>query len=232
MSQRTLLPFFLALLTLLAGCARDEDLVQDFLNTWMEERGMMEKDPETGEYKPTLGALGVATGWSSSGDDRIDAAVQAGKMVKDIKDTDKLVDEAVALLEERPPMKNQAMGKLNVAVSRRPDDWYYRNHRGALHAQGGDYTRAGADFKHAEAACQGNSHCLRAHYDMLLRVLEDPKTGPSRDPGSHRYPCGRNRIMADTYEQLASLSQGSSAEHYRRRHYNMRQLTQTGACVP
>ena len=83
--KRSSVIFALCTTILLSGCvAQDVDLVLDFVNTWMESRGVLSKDKD-GNYKPTLKALGVATGFSSTGDDAFDASVQAGKVVKDIK---------------------------------------------------------------------------------------------------------------------------------------------------
>lgn len=205
--SRLLLIGLVPALLLVSACEKtDTDLVMDFMNTWLESRGMVEKDPKTGKYSPTVSAIPVALGATSTGDPQIDAAVQGGKMVKDIAATDKIIDDAKKDLEADPPKKKEAKDKLDVAVNSRPTDWYYRNNRGAYLLANGDVNGATKDFEAGVKACNNNYICLNALYDNREQLLEklrsdQSKTGPA--------PCATLRMLHHTYDLHLPLTTGN-----------------------
>jgi len=180
----------------LTACGSDVDLVMDFVNDWMVEQGMMYKDSE-GNYKPTLKAAGVATGWSTSGDPRIDAAVQAGSMLKDIKESDDLIDDAQKLMDMDPPDVGTALGKMDAAVANRPNDWYYRNSRGMLFLQTGNLKAADDDFEKGLGICGSNSRCREALYRDRASQLEEFKAAKTTPMN-----CAENQLLRDSYGAL------------------------------
>ena len=138
----------------LAACEKsDTDTVIDFMNDWMKNKGILDD-----KGNPTVKAGLVATGWGSTGDDQVDAAVQAGYVVKGMADTDKLVADAGKDMGKND--KDAALKKMNEAVAARPNDWYYLNRRAAVEQSMGNTTAANKDLQAAIAACDGNTYCL------------------------------------------------------------------------
>ncbi|NOS67258.1 MAG: hypothetical protein HOO67_02740 [Candidatus Peribacteraceae bacterium] len=156
--KRSILTFIgVALLALpLAACEKsDTDVVVDFMQSWMKDKGILDADG-----KPTLQAGIVATGFGTTGDDRVDAAVQAGTMLQSLHKADKLVDEAGDAMMGRPRDSDLALNKMNAAIDMRPDDWSYLNRRGVVHMENGNKKAAQADFAAAITTCNGSQACI------------------------------------------------------------------------
>lgn len=204
----------LPLALVLSACEKtDTDLVLDFVNSWLESRGAMAKD-ENGNYKPTLKGVGVAMGFATTGDDNADAAMQAGKVTKDIADNDKLVREGEAALNKNPPDETEAKKKLDTAVSNRPDDWYYRNHRAFLNIRTGNDSAAQADFKAGMAACNGNQVCLMAMHKDRVNFYSSMQLGAFMSADANLRRCSVQNMGVESYQALADASTGSDKANY------------------
>lgn len=126
-------PLFVSLCVLVllgAGCeASDTQLIIGFLNSWAESHGVLNADG-----KPTASTIAYvgSGGWISTGNTTADAAIDAGMVIKSIKDADAKVAESNKLLEENPPNRDKALSALNDAVASRPKDQFVRTHKGVL----------------------------------------------------------------------------------------------------
>ncbi len=156
--KRPILTFIGVLLLALplAACEKsDTDVVVDFIQSWMKDKGILDD-----KGNPTIKAGLVATGFGTTGDDRVDAAVQAGSMLDGIKKADKLVDEAGDAMTKQPRDPDAALKKMNAAIDMRPNDWSYLNRRGMVYMEKGNKKAADADFAAATASCEGNAFCI------------------------------------------------------------------------
>jgi hypothetical protein len=199
----------------LAACEKtDTELAMDFVNSWLEARGAIAKNKDGG-YSPTLKGAGVAMGFATTGDDQADAAVQAGKMAKDIAETDKLIKEAEAANAKIPPDTKTADEKFKAAIDARPDDWYYRNHRAFMNVDRGNTTSAQADFKAGMEGCNGNTHCLAAMHRDRVNFYGAYQTSAfmSADPRM-RSNCAVYDVGIESFLALAQVSTGTTKEQY------------------
>jgi|CXWL01.1.fsa_nt_gi hypothetical protein len=206
--KKTFLTSLLILsLVFLTGCEdkTDTDTVVDFIYSWMVDKGLMTYDPATDTYTPTIKMAGVATGFMGSGDDRIDAAVQAGAVVQSIKDSDELVDQAQQDMEKTPPDTKAAISKVDQAIENRPDDWYYRETRALIHLQSGSTTSASTDFSASERLCASGSLCFRNLQQQRVRSLENLMQG---NP-AYQSNCEVLRQLYSSHQYLAHLSDDS-----------------------
>lgn len=202
------------LIMTLAACEKtDTDLAMDFVNTWLESRGAMSKNKD-GSYSPTLKGAAAATGWGTTGDDQADAAMQAGKVTKDIADNDKLVDQANEDLKKNPPDTKGAKEKLDKAVDNRPDDWYYRNRRAMYLVNAGDTAAARKDLQAGLEGCGGNQVCLAAvHKDRMgFYVGEQSRSFMTADP----MRCIYTEMGVESFQALMDMSSGTQKEEYRK----------------
>ncbi len=209
MKKLRLFSLILPFVFVLTACDKeDTDFVMDFANDWMIEKGMMYKDKKTGEVKPTIKAGLVATGWATSGDPKVDAALQAGYVIKGVKESDELVDKAQEDMAKKPPDSSKALEKLDKAVSNRPNDWYYKNSRGTTYLQMGNVTAAESDFKAGEDNCQGNSRCLLALYrdrTSQLTDLKDQQTANNQNAAD----CSTYTHLLASKRKLRGMTTGS-----------------------
>jgi hypothetical protein len=215
--KRTLTAIGLITLMLpLAACEKsDTDLVLDFVNSWLESRGAISKSAD-GSYKPTLTGVGVAMGLTTTGDEQADAAVQSGKMVKDIAENDKLVKEAEAANAKNPPDTKTAEDNFKKAINNRPDDWYYRNHRAYMYLDNGNSAGANADLKAGVDGCAGNSVCLAAlHRDRLSFYTSYQASAFMAGDSRMRSNCPVYNVGTESYQALINMTTGAEQTMYR-----------------
>ena len=204
----------LPLTLLLSACEKtDTDLVMDFVNSWLESRGAIYKAPD-GSYKPTLKGIGVATGFTTTGDEQADAAVQSGKMVKDIAENDKLMRDGETEFNKNPPNVGEAKKKMDTAVSNRPDDWYYRNHRAFMNLRLGDDKAAQKDLKAGADGCGGNANCLAALHRDRATYYTGMELGVFMTADQSLRQCSIVTMGAESYQYLADASTGSDKTSY------------------
>ncbi len=170
-----LLTFFLgALLLTGSGCDQsDTGLVIDFLNEWAKSKGIMNE-----KGSPTPAAIGHVLFGASTGDDEADAAIDAGTVVKSIRDADKLTNKANVALNKNPPDRTEALKDLDAAVKLRPNDWYVRNRRSVLLAEMGKAeSDNGPDVASVDNACgldsNSNRDCRAKIYQDRLNLLHE-----------------------------------------------------------
>ncbi|MDO8649629.1 MAG: hypothetical protein Q7R81_07695 [Candidatus Peregrinibacteria bacterium] len=170
----------LALSLLLTACEKkDKDLVVDFAKEWGKLHGLYDENGNLTGKAMARGAGQNLPNWlkpdvkgpDGETDPAGNAAVDAGAVVKDIMDNDKLVDQAQLDLAKKPPDQKAAMDKYTQAVKARPGDWYYRNRRALLHMEMGNETAAGKDFRAAEDACGESKLCLDAYESDRKAIL-------------------------------------------------------------
>ncbi len=172
MNKRLLSLTALLLLSLpLVACQKtDTDVVVDFMNEWMKERGVLDENG-----KPTVKAGLVATGFGTTDDPVVDAAVQGGMVVKDMNDMDAIVKKAGQDLARSDT--KAALEKMNVAINARPNDWAYRNRRATVYTEMGDTKAAEKDFQAARDGCDGNTRCLTLVEKDRKNLLQKPDMG-------------------------------------------------------
>ncbi|MDO8648219.1 MAG: hypothetical protein Q7R81_00365 [Candidatus Peregrinibacteria bacterium] len=178
----------LVLSLLLTACEKkDKELVLDFAKEWGKLHGLYDENGNLTGKAMARGALVNSPNWmkpdvkgpDGEPDPAGNAAVDAGAVVKDIMDNDKLVEQAQLDLAKKPPDQKAAMDKYTQAVKARPGDWYYRNRRALLSMEMGNETAAGKDFRAAEDACGESKLCLNA-YESDRKALLGGQAAPGQ----------------------------------------------------
>ncbi len=123
------------------GCTKQDwlDLV-DFGRSWAQSNGILNK-----EGKPTWSTLGRATLGVSTGNDTVDAAIDAGLVVSNFTKAEKLSEAGV---------KEHDIDKVDQAIQLRPKDYSYRNQKAAMLFFQSDDANAQAEFSQANALSQ------------------------------------------------------------------------------
>lgn len=113
-----------------SSCSKDDtSLVVDFINSWMQSRGILDENG-----KPTGSTIRYVAsgGWVSSGNKDNDAIIDAGQVIKSVKDADGMAQKADEALGKTPPDRATALTNLTDAVDKRPNDWHLRSQKGVL----------------------------------------------------------------------------------------------------
>lgn len=133
------------------------DLV-DFGRMWAQSHDILNEDGS-----PNLVTIGVREFGGTTGDEQTDAAIDAGKVVKNYEEAEKLNEEAI---NEGDPEKMKA------AIDLRPGEFRYYNNRGAMLLDT-DERAARKDFADADrlAAKQGRAAQLR-NINSRLEALD------------------------------------------------------------
>lgn len=140
------------LMLLGGGCSQsDTSLVIDFFNSWAQTRGITDKNGN-----PTASSIWyVATG-QTTGNDQTDAAIDAGQVIKSIKDADAKVAKADVALAKKPPDNVTAMANIDSALTGRPKDQTIRTRKGVLLLETGQGSKAAAPYLAINSAkCSG-----------------------------------------------------------------------------
>jgi len=114
----------MSLLPLMTSCTPEgRELAIAFLEEWAAEKKI---DPGTPEG---LWNIGKRTLGGSTGDEDADAAIDARKVILNLVEADKLMDEG---------RESGDIEKMNQAIAMRPDDWTYRVSKSNLSLKQGD----------------------------------------------------------------------------------------------
>ncbi len=156
-STATILGTALILLFVGSGCLdSDVSLVMDFMNAWAQTHKIVDKD---GNPTPGTVAYVGSGGWVSTGDPTADAAIDAGQVVKSIKDADKKLSDADKALEKTPPDRKAAGDLIDSALGSRPRDQGVRSRKGAFLVESGNLAEA-----------------------QQYLVVNDPQCDPAKNP--------------------------------------------------
>ncbi len=132
----------LALLPLLSAC--EDTAMLDFLAEvaveWAQEKGILTAENtvdwiQVGAYQLQRAVAG------STGDSELDAALEAGPVIHNFHQADKLSDEGLA---------EGDVGKIDQAISMRPDDWSYYDNKAAVLVTQGNAEEAERNLEEAE----------------------------------------------------------------------------------
>jgi tetratricopeptide (TPR) repeat protein len=130
------------LLPLLSAC--EDTAMLDFLAEmaveWAQEKGILTAENtvdwiQVGAYQLQRTLAG------STGDSELDAALEAGPVVHTLHQADKLSDEGLA---------EGDLGKIDQAISLRPDDWSYYDKKAAVLINQGNVIEAERSFEESE----------------------------------------------------------------------------------
>jgi hypothetical protein len=129
MKKRIVAIALLALMILLTACsAEDRQIFIDIARSWAAEHAV-----EIGSY----------TVFGTTGNDEVDAVLDARGVIDNINAADQLMEEG---------RKEGNLTKMEEAVEKRPGDYTYRVSYGAALLQQGDAAEAEAQFAAADAA--------------------------------------------------------------------------------
>lgn len=208
---------FVVIAMFVSGCSvEDRELVVAFARSWAESHGVINEDGS-----PTMQAGARVFFGVSTGDEIADAAIDAGRVIKNINEADELVSQAEQYTYDDPPQMDKAIDSMNAAVRTRPDDWGIRNQRAAMLIESGQHDQARRDFDHARSLCQTN-HCQKRQIENKIQLLAD-SLDRQKEQGPH-VQCGTyteleiayreieivddNRYNHEAYRQNAILMQG------------------------
>ena len=198
-------------LLFLTACEQsDIDIVLGFLQDWSVEKGITDE-----EGNPTTKAIkrGLAGDWYSTGDPEVDAAIDAGIVVKNVRNNDKLSNEAKNQLAKNPPDRNAALGNLDEAIKNRPDDWYYRTQRSVLRTEIGDPKGAENDYQASSQGCGNNQYCRKRLWETRIQLLKESEERQRRTDGMPR--CDTFLELSDAYDVMSRQHAGDDAEKTR-----------------
>jgi predicted Zn-dependent protease len=175
------------------------ELVAEMALEWAQEKNLV-KFGADGNIRPDylqIGIYEVQRAWNgTTGDSRLDAALEVGPIAHAIRKADLLAQEGI---EQGDP------AKLDEAIALRPNDWSYHDQKAALLAAKGDVEAAGRSVQQSEALVkeriQAGGNCralqqnmLRNRESALLRQLENDPDHPQL-----------LEMLADTHDTLYQL---------------------------
>ena len=145
MKSRKILPFLLVvslLLPLLSACQDTEmlDFLAELAVEWAREKGILNAENnvdwiQVGAYQLQRAVAGT------TGDNELDAALEAGPVVHNFHQADKLSEQG---LEEGN------VDKIDQAINMRPDDWSYYDKKAAVLYKQGNVQEAERSLEEAE----------------------------------------------------------------------------------
>jgi hypothetical protein len=164
---------------------------------------------------PNLGATirfaaGEAFGVGSTGDKEGDAAIDAARVLKNIRQAEDEADQGWEALYKGQNIKLSVLPHYDQAVNMRPDDWSYRNERGIAqleNLENPDNAKAAkADFD--EATVLAKKSGKPAEY---LRMLKNREQAMARmvahDNDIHAFPTKDMYLeQSRTYDELYKLT--------------------------
>jgi len=209
-----LLALVLLLVPLLAGCNdADSEAVAQLAVDWAVEKGLMSYNcsgPSQSdcEYDLNETSLAVYIGLAKVGtmlgrSSEMQAALDAGDVVLAQEQADELVQAGAA---------EGNLEKIDQAIEARPDDWSYRDQRGALLLVQGDIEGADASFAQAEQLVEkrvaDGESCYVLQRNLLNNRIAALETQLDKDPGNAEL----NDRYAGAHEQLQALENGGPAD--------------------
>jgi hypothetical protein len=161
------------ILIFLQGCTlNDEEFLWDFALAWAEAN-------------PISAASRALTG--SSGDDQVDAALDAYDSIKSLREADKLMERGKVFRD---------FTDMDDAIDKRPNDWSYRVSRSVLHLEFGDIDRFEDDRWEAEELAADSPGGLSQLNDQMIAELKDylDRRRPSGDQCRNAH-----RVLSNEY---------------------------------
>ncbi|MBI4318813.1 MAG: hypothetical protein HY675_10005 [Chloroflexi bacterium] len=118
------------LLVGLPACTQgDVDLVIDFIEEWARYKKIHPTNADGGVNLEGVANIATREMGFSTGDEEADAAIDAGKVIHNLQEADKLMDEG---------RQNRDPAKMDEALKKRPDDWSYNLSRANLALEQGE----------------------------------------------------------------------------------------------
>jgi hypothetical protein len=105
-------------------------MVRSFIEEWARSKDMHPVNEDGSVSWQGLWNAGSRVLTGRTGDDEVDAVLDAYEMIKNLNEADKLMDKG---RQERDP------AAMDQAIQRRPGDWTYRVSRAALALEQGDW---------------------------------------------------------------------------------------------
>ena len=185
-----------AVLATATGCTvSDKQLLVVLVEEWARSKNMNPTN-EDGSLNPIgagnalLSGAKNALGWSS-GDDEIDAVLNAKRVLDNLAKADKLVNEG---------RKEGDASKIDEAIKLRPDDWSYRSARVALALQAGDLATAKRQLAVVKGIPKGTKREQLLYADT---VIDDLKSSIA--------PIVKGDQCRETYNELANQYEARAA---------------------
>ncbi|MFC2069281.1 hypothetical protein ACFLTP_09810 [Chloroflexota bacterium] len=157
----SLVILIMSLLPLTTGCSPEgRELAIAFLKEWAAEKKI---DPSTPEG---IWNIGIRTLGGSTGDEDADAAIDAGLVVKNLVEADKLAEEGY---------KEGDVKKIDKAITMRPKDWTYKASKANLLLKQGDFDGWGDEMANADEIVkkENNSNTKVALYTKNIKQIEE-----------------------------------------------------------
>jgi hypothetical protein len=158
---RLLLPALALAALVVAACSEDMAMAQSFIRQWASDHAV---------------EIGAAALGAPSGDAYVDAAVQGGMVVKEIAETDALVEEG---------WKKGDTSKADDALKKRPNDWSVALSRANMALRDGDMATyealAPQSLRKAQSGKDSTAATYawdRQDYAEMLRVHDGIMGGP------------------------------------------------------
>ncbi len=145
MKNRKIIPFLLLLLLLLpllSACQDTEmlDFLVELAVEWAQEKGILTAENNVDWVQ--VGSYQLQRAWSgTTGDNELDAALEAGPVVHNFHQADKLSEQG---LEEGD------VSKIDQAITLRPDDWSYYDKKAAVLLKQGNVQEAERSLEESE----------------------------------------------------------------------------------
>ena len=210
-SRRGMMAFYLSLLLLLPLLTACEDdglfeLIAEMAVEWAEEKQLIKVSDEgdvspdwvqIGIYETTRGYNSVFGSGYTTGDEAVDAALDAAPIAKSVKDADKLAKEG---------MDGNDPAKLDQAIDKRPGDWNYHDQKGAILAATGNGAEAESAFDSSQnlvdkRISEGGS-CRALHQNMLRGRIQALEQKAAADPDNAKL----NNFLAQSRAELHALN--------------------------
>ncbi len=204
-----LLPLLALLSLLLSSCDTGlAELVAEMALDWAQSKNLISFDAE-GNPSVNMGQIiayeavragqaAFGSGDYTTGDTALDAALDAGDVVKSVKDADELANRGMA--QGDPAL-------LDSAIQARPSDWNYHDQKGAILVANGDAVGAEAAFSESEALVErridGGGSCRALMQNMLRGRIDAYHNQLVREPDNEQL---MNQLFA-AEDELEAVNQ-------------------------
>ncbi|OGN99889.1 MAG: hypothetical protein A2Y90_03600 [Chloroflexi bacterium RBG_13_52_12] len=155
-------------------------------------------------------AAGDAFGFGTTGDEEGDAAIDAARVLDNLRKAEDAADQGWKELYKGSNIKEYVLPHYNQAIGLRPDDWSYRNERGIAYLEDinnpDNAKLAKADFDKAAALAKKSGKPVE-----YLRMLKEREQAMARlvqhSKEQSAYPTGDTyNEQSRTYDELYKLT--------------------------
>jgi len=164
---------------------------------YAQEKGILNEDGSPNML--TMGAYLLG----GTGDPEVDAALDAGMVVRSLEDADRLAQEGA---EEGDPSKIQA------AINSRPGDWSYREQHAALLLSEGNLEDAEASFSESDRLIEERlargAECSQYRLNQLRHREQAILTQMQRNPTDDDVLNRLDPVLNQTSSEIEALQQG------------------------